>query len=112
MTPAMPFAFVNELRAAELREEIYAGVFDQATEPFGDFVERDDVVAFVLEGRRSDGKAEGGVFGEERAAASSVTGVSSGADFSKSGTSSASALGFMMAPESWCAPISRPFSRT
>ena len=48
----------------------------------------------------------------KRRAAESVTGVSRGADFSKSGTSSARALGFMMAPESWCAPISRPFSRT
>ena len=60
MTPAMPLFFVDELRAAELREEIYAGFFDQAAEPFGDFVERDDVVAFVLERRRRDGKAEGG----------------------------------------------------
>jgi len=36
----------------------------------------------------------------KRSAAESVTGVSRGADFSKSGTSSARALGFMMAPES------------
>jgi len=49
----------------------------------------------------------GGVMGNRNdepfvksSAASSVTGVSSGADFSKSGTSSASALGFMIAPES------------
>ena len=42
--------------AAELREEIDAGFFDEAAEPFRDFVERDDVVAVVLERRRGDGK--------------------------------------------------------
>ena len=41
--------FVNQFGAAELREEIDAGFFDQAAEPFRDFVERDDVVAFVFE---------------------------------------------------------------
>ena len=49
--------FVDEFGAAELREEIDAGFFDEAAEPFGDFVEGDDVVAFVLEGRRRDGKS-------------------------------------------------------
>ena len=35
-----------------------------------------------------------------------------GAELSNPGNSSASAFGFMIAPESWCAPISRPFSST
>ncbi len=57
--------FVDEGGATELREEIYAGGFHQAAQPFHELVERDDVVAFVLERRRRDRKSQGRVLGEE-----------------------------------------------
>ena len=60
------FAFVNELCAAKLREEVHAGFFDKAAQPFYQAIEGDNVIAFVLEWRRSDGKAERRVFGEKQ----------------------------------------------
>ena len=60
------FAFVNEGGAAELREKIYAGAFHQTAHPFHNFVEGDDIVAFVFERRRREREAEGRIFGEEK----------------------------------------------
>jgi len=50
-------AFVNQFRTAEFFEQVYARVFDQATHPLHQFVERDDVVAGIVKGRRRDGDA-------------------------------------------------------
>ncbi len=58
-------AFVNQFGAAELLEDVDVRGFHQPAQPFCDFAERDDIVAFVLERGRSDGEAEGGVFREE-----------------------------------------------
>ena len=53
------------MRAAELREEIDAGFFHQAAEPFRQLAERNHVVSLVFEGRRGDRKAQRGILREE-----------------------------------------------
>src|SRR5450755_2129881 len=59
------FAFVNERGAAELGEKIYAGGFDETAQPFHNFVEGDDVVAFIFKGRGRERETEGRILGEE-----------------------------------------------
>src|SRR5229473_7317126 len=59
-------ALVNQLRAAELCEEIYARLFHQAAKPLHELAQRNNVIAAVLEWRRGDGKAIGGILGEEK----------------------------------------------
>ncbi len=58
-------AFVNQRCAAKFFEDVDASGFDEPAEPFCELAKRNDVVAFVLKRRRSDGKTERGVFGEE-----------------------------------------------
>ena len=53
------------MRAAELREEIDAGFFHQAAEPFRQLAERDDIVPFVPERWRRDRHAQRGILREE-----------------------------------------------
>ena len=57
--------FVEKFAACELREKIHAFLFHQATEPFHEFVERDDVVAMILQRRRRDGQLVGVFFGKK-----------------------------------------------
>ena len=47
-------AFIDELRAGKLREDVDARLLDQAAEPLDQFVERDDVVAVIAQRRRRD----------------------------------------------------------
>src|SRR5262249_51552320 len=55
---------IDQRGAAEFLEDVDTRGFDQAAKPLYDFVERDDVVALVLEWRGWDRKAEGGVLRE------------------------------------------------
>ena len=55
---------VEQFPAGKLREEVHALFFDEAAEPFHQLVERDDVVAMILQRRRSDGKFVAAGFGE------------------------------------------------
>src|SRR6266568_546298 len=59
-------AFINQLRAAELREKIYARLFHQAAKPLHQLAQRNNVIAAILERGRGDGKAIGGILGEEK----------------------------------------------
>ena len=54
--------FVEQFPAGKLSEKIHALFFDQAAEPFHQLVERDDVIAVILQRRRSDGKLVGLLF--------------------------------------------------
>ena len=58
-------AFVDELRAAEFLEDIDARGFDQPAKPLDDFIQRNDVIPFVFEGRRCNRKPERRSFPEE-----------------------------------------------
>ncbi len=57
--------FEDQLRAGELREQVYAGLFDQAAQPFRDAAERDNIVAVVAERGRRDREFHRALFGEE-----------------------------------------------
>ncbi len=52
-------ALVNKFGSAEFFEHVDARGFDQTSEPLGQFAQRHNIVALVLERRRRDGKAEG-----------------------------------------------------
>jgi hypothetical protein len=56
--------FVEQFPAGKLREKIDAFFFHQAAEPFHQLIQRDDVVAMILQRRRSDGKFVAAGFGE------------------------------------------------
>ncbi len=56
--------FVEQFATGKLREEIDAFFFDEAAEPFHELVERDDVVAVILQRRRRDGELVRIAFGE------------------------------------------------
>ena len=56
--------FVEQFPAGELREDVDALLFDQAAEPFHELVERNDVVAVILQRRRRDGKLVRAFLGE------------------------------------------------
>ncbi len=61
----MPSAdFRRKVPAGKLGEKIHAFFLDQAAQPFHQFVERDNVVAVILQRRRSDGKLPRVIFGE------------------------------------------------
>ena len=57
-------AFVDQFPTGELGEKIDAFLFDEAAEPFDQFVEGDDVIAVILQRRRSDWGLQGFFFGE------------------------------------------------
>ena len=55
---------IDQIPAGKLGEEVDAFFFHQAAEPFGEFVDRDHVVAVILQRRWRDGKLPGVFFGE------------------------------------------------
>ncbi len=59
-------AFVNQFGAAKFLEDVHSTCFHESPEPFRDFAERDDVVALVLERRRSDRETERRLLGEKQ----------------------------------------------
>ena len=56
--------FVEQFPAGKLSENVDAFFFDEAAQPFHQFIKRDDVVAVILQRRRRDGKLVTAVFGE------------------------------------------------
>src|ERR1700687_1826965 len=59
-------AFIDERCSAKLREQIHSGLFYQPTQPLHNSVERDNVIALVLEGRGSERKPKGLTLGEQQ----------------------------------------------
>ena len=67
-------AFVDQLRAGKLREDIYAGLLHETAEPLHQLVQRDNVIAVVPQRRRRDrqfpgaaGRQKiGGIIGDRR----------------------------------------------
>src|SRR5215475_3618898 len=58
--------FNQEIGARKAGEDIDAAFFDLFTKPAGEFVQRDDVVRMVLQGRRDDRQLELAIFGQEK----------------------------------------------
>ena len=59
-----PILFVEQFPAGKLGEDVDAFFFDDAAEPFHDFVERDDVVSVIRERWRRNRQLEGIGFSE------------------------------------------------
>ena len=58
-------AFVDQLRAGKLREDIHARLLDQAAQPLHQLVHRDNVVAVIAQRRRRDRQFPGVARGQE-----------------------------------------------